>query len=253
MLDALEILGVKVTNERISKILEYLFKRLNSSQEKTVIITPNPEMLVYASNHLDYKNNLNNSTISLPDGVGLFFASSFMGKTLKERIPGVDFIEELCRYSKNNPLSIGFLGGKEGVAELASERLLQKYPYLNIVFVGSEWNEGGFRFKERYQHRKPDTKIDILFVAYGVPKQEEWIFANIDSLPIKAAMGVGGSFDFISGIVPRAPLILRYAGLEWLFRLIVQPWRWKRQVALLKFISLVFKEKFQTSPKKSKK
>lgn len=261
MLNVISILGVNVTNEKEKKVLEYFFDRLKKTKEKTFIITPNPEMLVYSSKHLDYQNKLNNSTISLPDGVGLFFASGFMGKILKERIPGVDFIEKLCRASKEQPLSIGLLGGETGVAERTAERLLQKYPYLDVVFVASEWSERGFNWQLQRETKPNDTQknaesvflrkvsrgsaaIDILFVAFGVPKQEEWIFENLDKIPVKAAMGVGGAFDFISGNVLRAPFILRFIGLEWLFRLITQPWRWKRQLALIEFIGLVFKEKF---------
>ena len=87
------------------------------------------------------------------------------------------------------------------------------------------------------------TEIDILFVAFGVPKQEEWIYENLGKIPVKAAMGVGGAFDYISGTVTRAPYVVRVMGFEWLFRLLKQPWRWKRQMALLEFILLVFKQK----------
>lgn len=267
MLDAINILGVNITNENETDILEYVFESIRNVKNKLFIITPNPEMLVYASKHLAYKDKLNSSSIALPDGVGLFFAAGLFGKVLKERITGVDFIQDLCKASRDNPLSIGFLGGKAGVANRTAECLLQKYPYLDIVFAGSEWNEDGFKFREEYQaasskyqekkdrkilntkYTRHDTKIDMLFVAFGVPKQEEWIYKNLNSLPIKAAMGVGGSFDFISGDVRRAPFLIRYAGLEWLYRLITQPWRWKRQLALIEFILLVFKQKFSTKEK----
>ncbi len=184
---------------------------------------------------------------------GLFFASGFIGKRLEERITGVDFIEKLCEVAQEKPLSIGFLGGRPGVAEQTAKCLLKKYPYLTIVFAGSEWDENRFTFKKNQGKGKnknfsPLTShhslpIDILFVAYGVPKQEEWIYENLPKLPVKAAMGVGGSFDFLSGIVPRAPFIIRFAGFEWLFRLIVEPWRWKRQLSLIEFVILVFKER----------
>lgn len=260
MLSTIKILGVSVTNENKDKILEYFFKRLQTAHTKTFITTPNPEMLVYASKHLDYKDKINNSTISLPDGVGLFFASSFMGNSLKERITGVDFMKDICLASKNKPLSMGFLGGRNGVAVKTAERLLRKYPYLTIDFVAEEWNENGYLWQNNSNHKKAknsntghlvntnkdsgSSTLDILFVAYGVPKQEEWIYNNISKLPVKAAIGVGGAFDFLSGSVRRAPLILRAIGLEWLYRLFLQPWRWKRQVALFEFIKLVVKEKY---------
>ena len=255
MLQTNTILGVSVTNERRNHILEYVVERLKNDKKKTFIITPNPEMLVYASKHLDYQDKLNHADVALPDGVGLFFAGGLVGKPLKERIPGVDFIEELCKLSSELPLSMGFLGGKAGIAERAAERLQKKYPYLDIVFAAEEWpandrlkiKDLGLMNKKRKNLKSSILNlqsIDILFVAFGVPKQEEWIYANLDKLPIKAAMGVGGAFDFLSGNIRRAPLFIRLIGLEWLFRLFIQPWRWKRQLALIEFMYLVFKEHF---------
>jgi N-acetylglucosaminyldiphosphoundecaprenol N-acetyl-beta-D-mannosaminyltransferase len=253
MLRKNNILGVNITNELEEEILEYLFKRIKNGKDKTFIITPNPEMLVYASKHLDYQDKLNHADIALPDGVGLFFAAGFKGEQLRERITGVDFIENICKESSKNPISMGLLGGKGGVAELTAKRLKKKYPWVNIVFVSEDWDNSS-----KTSWRKADAKderkqaittqqpenIDILFVAFGVPKQEEWIYANLGKIPVKAAMGVGGSFDYISGSVTRAPYIFRLIGFEWLFRLLIQPWRWKRQLALLEFIILVLKQKF---------
>lgn len=245
MLNTITILGVSVTNENKEKILEYLFSSLKSAKKKLFIITPNPEMLIYANSHLGYKNKLNSSSIALPDGVGLFFAAGLLNKNLKERITGVDFMEDVCKKACENPVSMGFLGGRAGVAERTAECLKKKYPWINVVFTGTEWPQNDLKNKET-----TNKSIDILFVAYGVPKQEEWIYEHLDAIPVKAAMGVGGAFDFISGSVRRAPFIIRYAGLEWLFRLFVQPWRWKRQVALIEFIFLIFKEKFSSEEKK---
>src|SRR5579862_822466 len=223
MLQTTKILHVAVTNETEKKVLEYVIERIKQRSKKTFIITPNPEMLVYANSHLAYQDKLNSADVSLPDGIGLFFASGVLGDALQERITGVDFLEKLCKKAKEKPLSMGFLGGKDGVAKRAAERLLRKYPYLDIVFAGSEWNDYGFQFKRKYQvssikyQGKEDrnihnTTIDILFVAYGVPKQEEWIYENLPRLPIKAAVGVGGAFDYLSGTVHRAPFIIRFLG-----------------------------------------
>jgi N-acetylglucosaminyldiphosphoundecaprenol N-acetyl-beta-D-mannosaminyltransferase len=235
MLNEIKILNVKITNETEENVLEYLYKRIKKSSEKTFIITPNPEMLVYASKHLDYLSKLNSANIALPDGIGLFFAGGILGRPLKERITGVDFLEKLCKKSKENPLSIGLLGGKDGVAKATAECLRKKYPWVSIVFSDSEWPQN-----------ENVKSIDVLFVAYGVPKQELWIAEHLDSLPVKAAVGVGGAFDYLSGTVARAPYIVRLFGFEWLFRLIMQPWRWRRQLALLEFIILVVKERFSS-------
>lgn len=233
MLQTVTVLNVTITNESKKTILEFLYQRLKNAKEKTFITTPNPEMLVYASRHLAYQDKLNSAAIALADGVGLFFACSFMGEPLQERITGVDFIEELCKVSREKPISMGFLGGKAGVAERAIDCLKKKYPWIDVVFAGEEWHQ-----------EKTIKPFDILFVAFGVPKQEEWIYKNLPSLPVKAAMGVGGAFDYLSGTVTRAPFIVRYLGMEWLFRLFRQPWRWKRQLALINFVFLVFKKRF---------
>lgn len=101
--------------------------------------------------------------------------------------------------------------------------------------VSQEWSEG-----------LKVEKVDILFVAFGSPKQELWIAKNLKNIPATVSIGVGGAFDFVSGKVPRSPKILRKLGLEWLFRLIIQPWRIKRQLSLITFVFLVLKEKIKT-------
>lgn len=259
MLTKNKILDVGVTNETEKKVLEYILQRLKSPQ-KFYIVTPNPEILVFASRHESYKKILNGAEIALPDGTGLFVASIFMGKPFRERIPGVDFVESICKNSVRNPISIGFLGGKGKVAQRAAECLKKKYPHLRIVFVGEEWDgvagsgwqvAGRNEFKEiadpRATRHAPRANIDLLFVAFGHPKQEEWIAENLDKLPVKAAMGVGGAFDYISGSVTRAPFMIRAIGFEWLYRLVKEPWRWKRQLALIEFIKLVMRERFGRS------
>lgn len=290
MLKTQNILGVSITNETEDKISEYILSSLKTSKKKFFVVTPNPEILVYASKHLAYQYKLNKAEASLPDGGGLLWAGKVLGKPLKTRIPGVDFIEKLCRDSKEKPVSMGFLGGRAGVAERAAGCLQQKYPWIKIGFVGEQWptdlGQGPVRTfppTSAPSHRElravgspsspatlqnndsttsnnvssmenqknkntkyllHNTEIDILFVAFGAPKQEEWIYVNLDKLPVKMAMGVGGAFDYLSGAIPRAPKSLRSLGLEWLFRLIIQPWRFKRQLALIEFVILVLKEKF---------
>ena len=252
MLDKNSFLGVEITNETADRILEYLLQRLKSD-EKFYIVTPNPEILVYANSHKNYKNILNFAEIALADGTGLFLASIFMGKPFKQRIPGVEFLEFICKRTVRSPISMGFLGGKGGVAERTVECLSAKYPWLQVVFVGEEWNglangkwqmANGKKEKLYAISNKPSASIDLLFVAFGHPKQEEWIYNNLDKLPVKAAMGVGGAFDYISGQATRAPWLVRAIGFEWLFRLFKEPWRFKRQLALFTFVKLVFKERF---------
>lgn len=268
MLHFIKLLGTIITSEKEEKILEYVVDRLQKGGDKLFITTPNPEILVYASAHPDYKDKLNSSDVSLPDGVGLQLAGWILGRPLQSRVTGTDFIEKLCFAAREKPMSMGFLGGRGGVAEIAAHRLQQKYPWINVAWVGEEWTIGkndtvrssyelqrarskghgakGTEQKDPYAlHSMPYANIDILFVAFGHPRQEEWIYENLPHLPVKAAMGVGGAFDYISGRVPRAPKLLRTLGLEWLFRLVIQPWRWKRQLALVKFLFLILRERFK--------
>ena len=156
-----------------------------------------------------------------------------MGKSLKERIHGVDLMENLCKEVSKQPITVGFLGAGPNVAVKTAECLREKYSGLRVGLVAKEWSDD-----------LKDAKVDILFVAFGSPKQEIWIAQNLEKLPAKVVIGVGGSFDFISGKVRRAPKFVQNLGLEWLFRLIIQPWRIKRQLRLVKFLYLVLREKF---------
>lgn len=262
MLKKVQILNVGITNETEDKILEYIFSVAQKGKEKCMIVTPNPEMLVYASKHLSYKEKLNKASVALPDGVGLFIAAGLLGHKLQERIPGVDFMEAVCLKASKKPVSIGLLGGRKGVARRAADCLAGRYPGLKVRWVGEEWENTRHGEKlMQFDRDKGDIKpyisshdpIDILFVAYGVPKQENWIYEHLDKLPVKIAMGVGGAFDYISGDVIRAPFMIRAIGMEWLFRLVRQPWRIKRQLALLEFVYLLLRETLSEPKTNSKK
>jgi N-acetylglucosaminyldiphosphoundecaprenol N-acetyl-beta-D-mannosaminyltransferase len=285
------ILGVGITDASKKEVLEYIVKNLENFTEKSYFVTPNPEFLVLANKNITFKNILNNADLALADGVGVMIAAKILGKPLKDRFAGVDLVKSLCKEVSEKPITVGFLGGRGGVAELTAECLRKKYPGLKVGFVGEEWLNG--EKIDRLSHVAGDVcssdrgpvksnpsrqcsfavravgspssfatpkmssanknnltirqfdkkKIDILFVAFGCPKQEFWISENLPKIPVKIAIGVGGAFDYISGKVPRAPGFLRTLGLEWLFRLIVQPWRIKRQLSLIEFIYLVLKER----------
>lgn len=234
------ILGVGINNLSEKNILEYIVKSVKNSSRKYYIATPNPELLVIASRDSDYKKVLNQAKLALPDGIGVVLASKLLGNGIKARITGVDLVESLCKEVAEKPITVGFLGGGAGVAERTAECLRKKHPRLKVVFA-----ESGNPDKETL--KLINKHIDILFVAFGSPKQEFWINDYLEKLPVKVAIGVGGAFDFISGKVKRAPVWMRNIGLEWLFRLIIQPWRIKRQISLPIFLFLVLKEKFAQS------
>ena len=144
-------------------------------------------MLIYATKHLDYQNKLNHADVALADGVGLFFAAGFKGEQLRDRITGVDFIESICKEAKEKPISMGFLGGKDGVAELAAKRLKKKYPWLNIIFISKEWDT-----------KTKISPIDILFVAFAFGICPGRIYPGYQRSAVSPVCsgGVGGDADF---------------------------------------------------------
>ena len=241
------ILGVKVDDVGMNQALETVHKWLDG-KSKHYIVTPNPEIIVASQKDLRYKSILNDADLSIPDGVGL----KLSGK-VQNTFAGVDFMEELIKHSYDWGFTVGLIGGQDNVAEKAANCLREKYPGVRIIYAesGGEVDSNGNVIARNVETKQSNSeiatpfglamtkKVDFLFVAFGPPKQEKWISANLDKLPVKVVMGVGGSFDYLSGVVPRAPLILRKLGLEWLFRLIIQPWRVKRQLALIKYLFML--------------
>ncbi len=230
----INLLGISFTNATELEVLEFINTSLRDNAKKYYIVTPNPEILVIADKNPDYKRVLNEAELALADGVGVIIATRLMGNRLKQRIAGVDLLESICRYFADKPVTTSYLGAGPGVAEITAERLQKKYTGLKVAWT-----------TEEYFDELSTKKTDILFVALGSPKQELWINKNLNKLNAKIVIGVGGAFDFISGKVPRAPRFLRNIGLEWLFRLIIQPWRITRQLSLVKFIFLVIKQRFK--------
>lgn len=244
MLDKKNILGVGITNATKEEVLEYITKSLENHHKKYFVVTPNPEFLVLANKNPKFKNILNNAELALADGIGVILAGKFVAKPLKERMTGVELLESLCKAVAEKPITVGFLGGRENVAEKTAECLVKKYPGLKVAFADPEYN-----FYKNYNDYNGYKRIDLLFVAFGAPKQEIWTSENLEKIPVKIAIGVGGAFDYISGKIPRAPVWVQKIGFEWLFRLVIQPWRLKRQLALLEFVWLVLKEKISSKNK----
>ena len=214
------VLEVKIDDINMNEAVILVANWLKRSG-KHYIVTPNPEFLVTAKDNNQFQKILNRADLAIPDGVGLRLAG------VKNRVSGTDLMESLVKLAAGKDYTIGLLGGRDGVADLCAERLVREYPSLKVVFISEEWKKA------------LKSTIDILFVAFGHPKQEIWIYENLPKIPVKVAMGVGGAFDYISGKVHRAPGWIRSLGLEWLFRLILQPWRAKRQLALIKYIYLL--------------
>lgn len=248
-----KILGVKVDDINMDEAVDTVESWLKKLG-KHYIVTPNPEFLVTAQKDEEFKLILNNADLVIPDGVGLKLGG------VKNNVAGTDLMEKLVELASEKGYSVGLLGGKTGVAAECAERLKKRYPKLRIAFTDYGGLFGVLPARSPIVHPHSHKLVaatrwgpplavtphnpliaDLLFVAFGHPKQEKWIYENLPKIPVKVAMGVGGAFDYISGKVPRAPKWIRSLGLEWLFRLIIQPWRIKRQVSLLHYIWLLTK------------
>lgn len=237
-----EILGVRIDTASLEEVKKTVELWLNGSEQKK-IFTPNPEMLVLANKFPHFKEVLNKGDLNLCDGFGITLVT--VGKI--KRIPGSDFLWELCELAKKNNKSIFLLGtSDDGVLSKAKDALNKRFVQLKIVGtdVGPEIEIVNGDIKVDVQQNVDILKkinesgADVLVVAFGQMKQELWIEQFLSSLPnVKLSIGVGGALDYISGKVKRAPKFLRIIGLEWLWRLIQEPWRIKRIFnATFKFI-----------------
>ena len=212
--------------------------KMLSNGRQNIIFTLNPEILLLGRKNQDYKKVLQSADLALLDGIGLVWLGRFFGMPFKERVTGADFMEELAKLAGQTGKSIFLLGGRNGAAEKTANALKTKFPGIKIV--------GFLEDQSQWQNCAEIFKADILFVAIGAPKQEVWIYDNLPKLRnIKIAVGVGGAFDFISGKIPRAPKLLREIGLEWMWRLMIEPRKrfWRVLSAVIIFPVKVFMEK----------
>lgn len=228
----MQILGVKIDNVDFTEAMKKIESLLLDKQQ-CYVVTPNPEFLVRAQKDKQYKKILNQADLAVPDGIGLLYAARFLRSPLKQKVAGVALMDKICQRAAQKKWQVFLHGGlpEPQLALITAKVLRKKYPGLKIDLLG-----------------KGDQQTPtVLFVALGSPKQEKWIAHYLPKLSqIDLAIGVGGSFDFLSGRIKRAPAIIQNAGLEWLWRFTRQPWRIKRiYKATIVFPWLVIKEKFK--------
>ncbi|MCX7719961.1 MAG: WecB/TagA/CpsF family glycosyltransferase [Dictyoglomus thermophilum] len=206
------------------------------------IFTPNAEMIARATEDENFRGILMRSEINLPDGVGVLLLSKKMGFNIK-RFPGIEAMLEILTLAETLKVPVYFLGAKKEVVESMVDRLKLRYP--NLVIAG--YRDGYFKEEEEDSiiEEVNNSGAGILFVALGFPKQEIFIDRYKNRLNVKIAMGVGGSFDVLSGKKKRAPEIIRKLNLEWLYRILQDPKRILNRVPnLIKFIKFYFKYEY---------
>ena len=241
---SLRILGVRVDNVTTAETLA-LMERWVAERTPHQIVTVNPEFVMRAQRDEDFHGVLEEAALALPDGVGLLWAARVLGQPLRERVTGSDSLPAIAALGAEKGYRLYLLGAAPGVAERTTGILEQRNPGLEIAgtFAGSPSSNDEAEIVARIRAAEPD----FLFVAYGAPQQDFWIHRNLHRLGVPVCMGVGGAFDFIAGVTPRAPLWMRERGLEWLHRLLTQPWRWRRMLALPRFAWRVLQQRFLAS------
>ncbi|WP_010676937.1 WecB/TagA/CpsF family glycosyltransferase [Bacillus timonensis] len=226
-----KILGVDVCVDSyeglITKILEDI-----DQKRKSLIVAINPEKIMKAQEDPDLHRLLNSATYQIPDGIGVILASKLKKGSIRNRITGIDMMLKLCEAARDHHKKVFLYGAKPGVAETAKRELEAMYPGIEIVGT----MDGYQKNQEVVKDAINQSQADILFVAMGSPAQENWILANMNDIFPSIFQGVGGSFDVISGNLKRAPKGFQSLGLEWLYRLLKEPWRWKRQLILPAFL-----------------
>ncbi|MBI3244827.1 MAG: WecB/TagA/CpsF family glycosyltransferase [Chloroflexi bacterium] len=226
------ILSVPVHNvtqaETLSLIADFV-----TSRQPHQLCTANPEFVMAARADSEFMTILRDADLCLPDGVGLLWASKVLGEPLRERVAGSDLVPAIATEAAKHGWRLFLLGAAEGVADQTASILKSRHP--NLIVAGTWAGSPDSKEEEAITARIRAARPDVLLVAYGAPAQDKWIARNRDRLRVPVMMGVGGAFDFVAGVAERAPRWMQKLGLEWLHRLIRQPWRWKRMLALPQF------------------
>jgi len=232
------VLGINVNTEGYDELMELAFERIEKKQ-KALVVAINPEKIIKAKEDPALKKLLNEAEFQIPDGIGVILASKIQKGQIRERVTGVDMMMKLCEEASKRGKPIFLYGGKPGVADAAKAKLESLFPPIKIVGTQDGYEKNEQKVIDRINEAQPD----LLFVAMGSPKQENWINANRDQLHPTIYQGVGGSFDVLAGTVKRAPEIFQKFGLEWFYRLLKEPKRIKRQIALPLFLLEVARKK----------
>ncbi len=234
------IYGTEYNNVTLSEAADMTDAMLDEGGTHRVV-TPNAEIAYLAKSDDKLREIINTSDVSVADGIGVVYASKIYRTPVKQKVAGVELGEEILARASKSGRGVFFLGGKPGVAELAARRISDKYPGIN--FVGM--HDGYFKDDSEVISLINESGADILFVCLGAPKQEFWMADNKDKLNVRLMLGLGGALDSYAGTVKRAPEIWIKLGLEWLYRLIKEPKRAGRMLALPKYMFAVIVDSFR--------
>jgi N-acetylglucosaminyldiphosphoundecaprenol N-acetyl-beta-D-mannosaminyltransferase len=242
-----KILGITIISETKSTILEKILKYIGKTSDFFHIVSLNPENLVISTENPIFKRVLETAQIKIIDGIGVVLAGRWLGIEIGERVTGVGLMEELIKRASDRRLRMLMIGGKENLANELAECYFKKFPQSKLKGIqGIKDIKNPTTEEERKLFIIVATyKPQLVFVAFGSPDQELWLDRHKKEFSRSVVMGVGGALNYLSHQVERPSTFIQKIGLEWLFRLLNQPWRWKRQLRLLKFIRLILEEKWK--------
>lgn len=223
----IDVLGISFDNVTLAEAIEQ-GTALVQGQSYTYVVTPNPEFILTARKDPSFAQVLHDAGLVLPDGIGVSYCAKILGRPLKAKVPGVDFATGLLAWMGANQKRLFLLGAKPGIAQQAAKKLEERYP--GLVVCGT--HDGYFKEDAPVMEAIQQSNADVLFVCLGAPRQERWMAEQGKETGVALAVGLGGALDVFSGTVDRAPMFFQKLGLEWLHRLILEPWRWKRMIKL---------------------
>lgn len=236
----IDVLGIGFDNLKRNEAVE---KSYSLMQERvgSYIVTPNPEIVMRSRENEQFKNAVNSASLVVADGIGIIYGAKILKRPLKEKIPGIELVQDLFAKMAVENKSVYLFGARPGVAEKAAERLQQQYSGLAVC----GWHDGYFADDADIIQDINNLQPDLLLVCLGAPMQEMWMHENSGTVKAGLMIGAGGSLDVFSGEVERAPTAWQRLGLEWLHRLLKNPSRIGRMMQLPKFLMVVFGEKMK--------
>ncbi len=246
MNESVTLANVGINNLTWAEVFDFIEQRVRQ-RSPCFLVTPNVDVIVKYNQNPSFARVYDQASLKLADGTPLLWAARFLGTPLKAKISGSDLVPALCQVAAQKGLSLFFLGGKPGSAQGAQERMTARYPGLRIL--GTHCPPFNFENKDVENvfiiQELKRLKPDVLIVGLGTPKQEFWISKFMAHYDVPVSIGVGGTFEFLSGAVRRAPRWMQVAGLEWFWRLLQEPGRlWKRYlVEDVVFFKLIWQQK----------
>lgn len=230
--DRVEILGIGVDQVTMEEALGRITRFIEGGVPR-MVVTADSSGIVAAQTDIPWRDILLKADLVTPDSAGIVWASRKVGSPIRERVSGIDLVERICQLSSIKGWRLYFLGAAPGIADKAADQMRLKYPGVNIVGTHDGYFPKSDEFSVVAEVRRASP--DVVFVAMGIPKQEKFIAEHLYEMGAKVAMGVGGSFDVLSGTVKRAPKLIQRFRLEWLWRWVLRPSKWRKNILLPKF------------------